>query len=102
MNTVEWTLNDIETVKHFFLECPIYNNQMITLVKTVSRFCAVTLDTLLFGNVFRVILVEIRLKYARIRPLPLFFTYFCRYSLFYIFRARGRDRKISAPYQPST
>ena len=40
--------NNIETVKHFFLDCPFYNNQRITLVQTVSRFCAVTLDTLLY------------------------------------------------------
>ena len=42
--------NNIETVKHFFLDCPIYNNQRITLVQTVSRLCTVTLDTLLYGN----------------------------------------------------
>ena len=42
--------NNIETVKHFFLDCPNYNNQRITLIETVSRFCAITLDTLLYGN----------------------------------------------------
>ena len=42
--------NNIETVKHFFLDCPNYNNQRITLMQTVSRFCAITLDTLLYGN----------------------------------------------------
>ena len=42
--------NNIEIVKHFFLDCPIYNNQRITLVQTVSSFCAVLLDTLLDGN----------------------------------------------------
>ena len=41
---------NIETVKHFFLDCSIYNNQMITLVQNVSRFCSVTLDTLHYGN----------------------------------------------------
>ena len=30
--------NNTETVKHFFLDCPIYNYQRITLVQTVSRF----------------------------------------------------------------
>ena len=35
--------NNIETVKHFFLDCPNYNNQRITLMQTVSRFCAITL-----------------------------------------------------------
>ena len=43
--------NNIATVKHFFLNCPIYNNQGITLMQTVSRFCAITLDTLLYGNI---------------------------------------------------
>ena len=33
--------NNIETVKHLFLDCPTYNNQRIILVQTVSRFCAV-------------------------------------------------------------
>ena len=42
--------NNIETVKHFFLDCPIYNNQRITLIQAVLRFCAITLDTLLHGN----------------------------------------------------
>ena len=42
--------NNIETVKHFFLECPNYNNQRITLMQTVSRFYSITLDTLLYGN----------------------------------------------------
>ena len=42
--------NNIETVKQFFLDCPNYNNQRITLMQTVSRFCAITLDTLLYGN----------------------------------------------------
>ena len=36
--------------RHFFLDYPIYNNQRITLMQTVSRFCAITLDTLLYGN----------------------------------------------------
>ena len=58
-------------------------------MKTVSRFCAVTLDTLLYSNVFRVILVEIRSKYARIRPLSLFFYIFLQIFPFYIFRARS-------------
>ena len=35
--------NTIESVKHFFLDCPIYNNQRVTLMQTVSRFCAITL-----------------------------------------------------------
>ena len=42
--------NNIETVKHFFLDCPIYNNQRITLMQTVSRFGAIILDTLLYGK----------------------------------------------------
>ena len=42
--------NNTETVKHFFLDCPIYNNQRITFVQSVSRFCAITLDSLLYGN----------------------------------------------------
>ena len=42
--------NNIETVKHFLLDCPNYNNQGITLMESVSRFCAITLDTLLYGN----------------------------------------------------
>ena len=45
--------NNIETVKYFFLDWPkniIYNNQRITLMQTVSSFCAITLGTLLYGN----------------------------------------------------
>ena len=42
--------NNIKTVKHFFRDYPINNNQRITLMQTVSRFCAITLDTLLYGN----------------------------------------------------
>ena len=42
--------NTNEKVKHFFLNCPNYNNQRITLMQTVSCFCAITLDTLLYGN----------------------------------------------------
>ena len=30
--------NNIESVKRFFLDCPSYNNQRITLMQTVSRF----------------------------------------------------------------
>ena len=30
--------NNTETVKHFCLDCPIYNYQRITLTQTVSRF----------------------------------------------------------------
>ena len=41
--------NNIETVNHFFLGCPNNNNQRITLMQTVSRFCAITI-TLLYGN----------------------------------------------------
>ena len=41
---------NIETVKHFFLHCPIYNNQRITLMQTVTHFCAITLPTLLYDN----------------------------------------------------
>ena len=51
--------NNIETVKRFFLDFPIYNNQRITLVQTVSRFCTVTLDTLLYGNRNRQIMTSL-------------------------------------------
>ena len=44
--------NNIETVIYFFLDCPIYNNQRITLMQTGSCFCAITLKTLLYGNSF--------------------------------------------------
>ena len=52
-NTIDYPLcrcNNIETVNHVFLDCPNYNNQMITLMQTASCFCAITLDTLLYGN----------------------------------------------------
>ena len=40
----------VATVRYVFLNCPNYDYQRITLMQTVSRFCAITLDTLLYGK----------------------------------------------------
>ena len=63
-----------------------------------------------FNSVFSAILIGIRLKYARTRPLSLFLQLFCRYSLFFS-RARSTAGEggtgkyqpwYQPPYQPST
>ena len=45
-----------------------------------------------------------QVKCARLSPLSLFLQFFCRYSLYFlqgeINSGGGRNRKISAPYQP--
>ena len=47
MKNINWLatlfLQQYWNSKHFFLDCPIYNNQIITLMQIVARF---TLDTL--------------------------------------------------------
>ena len=40
----------IENAKHFFLECPFYDTQRLTLYNDMNGLMPVTIKSLLFGN----------------------------------------------------
>ena len=41
---------DFENTEHFFIRCRLYSVQRVELLRQVSEYCTVTLDTLLKGN----------------------------------------------------
>ena len=40
----------IENAQHFLLNCRLYREQRFELYQTVSRFCYITVDILLYGD----------------------------------------------------
>lgn len=42
---------DLENVEHFLLQCPIYQQQRLTLLQIISQHCQISSDLLLYGDI---------------------------------------------------
>ena len=44
------SMRDTENTEHYFLSCPLYQNQRIDLNIAISRYTQVTMQVILFGS----------------------------------------------------